>query len=124
MSPLLSQYSAAKSYVSAFSRALHVEYADYNIHIQVQTPLFVATKLAKQRPSLLVPTPSAYARASVGFIGYEGEVSPFWGHALQLYIVSFIPTWALEGWLIKQVCIVNYCIGNVLIRHIADLMLT
>jgi 17beta-estradiol 17-dehydrogenase / very-long-chain 3-oxoacyl-CoA reductase len=103
VSPLLSQYSAAKSYVCMLSKALHVELADYGVHVQVQIPLFVTTKLAKiKRSSLFVPTPAVYARAAVACIGYEAEVSPFWGHALQLFILSFIPEWIMEAWIIKQ----------------------
>lgn len=103
VSPLLAQYSAAKSYVGMFSRALHVEMADHGVHVQVQTPLFVATKLAKiKHASLFVPSPSGYARAAVASIGYEAEVSPFWAHALQLHIFSLIPSWLLQATLIKN----------------------
>lgn len=102
VSPLLAQYGAAKSYVTNFSQALHVELQDFNIHVQVQVPLFVATKLAKiQRSSLMVPTPTQYARAAVASIGYEAVISPYWSHALQLWFMSFLPWWKLEAWLIK-----------------------
>ena len=102
VSPLLSQYTAAKSYIAMFSRALNVELADFNVHVQVQTPLFVSTKLAKIKNStLLIPSPKTYASYAVACIGYEADISPYWAHALQLYIVSFIPSWVLEAWLIK-----------------------
>merc|ERR1712050_284437 len=65
-SPLLAQYSGAKSFIEMFSRGLKSELAAYNIHVQVQAPLFVATKLAKiRKTSLTVPSPAAYARAAV-----------------------------------------------------------
>merc|ERR1711920_668704 len=48
-SPLLAEYSAAKSFIEMFSRGLKAELASYNIHVQAQAPLFVATKLAKIR---------------------------------------------------------------------------
>jgi len=84
------------------SKALNVELSDYNIHVQVQTPLYVTTKLAKiQRPTLLVPTPAGYARSAVACIGYEADACPYWSHALQLYLMSFIPGWWLEAVLIK-----------------------
>ena len=92
-SPLLSQYGAAKSYVAMFSRALHYELKGKGIHVQCQVPLFVATKLAKLRASLFTPSPSGYARAAVPTIGYDILVSPFWLHALQMYIFGCFPEW-------------------------------
>lgn len=92
LSPLLSQYGAAKSYIVMFSKALHEEYSKYNIHVQCQIPLFVTTKLAKIRhASLFVPTPGDYARAAVKAIGYESLTSPYWTHALQLWLMAVLP---------------------------------
>lgn len=94
-SPLLAQYSAAKSYVTMFSKALNAEYKGMGIHVQCQIPLFVATKLAKiQKASLTVASPSGYARAAVAAIGYEAVVSPFWSHALQMWLLTSLPEWA------------------------------
>ena len=93
-SPLLAQYSAAKSYVAMFSKALNAEYKSKGIHVQCQIPLFVATKLAKiQKASLTVASPSGYARAAVAAIGYETVVSPFWSHALQMWLLTSLPEW-------------------------------
>merc|ERR1712061_852294 len=76
-SPLLAEYSGAKSFIEMFSRGLKAELASYNIHVQAQAPLFVATKLAKiRKTSLSVPSPAAYARAAAARIGFEeGPVS-------------------------------------------------
>ena len=75
-----------------FSKALHEEYSKYNIHVQCQVPLFVTTKLAKIRhSSLFVPTPSGYAKAAVRAIGYESLTSPYWTHALQLWLMAILP---------------------------------
>ena len=102
VSPLLSQYSAAKSYVTMFSKALSIELADFNIHVQVQIPLYVATKLSKiWSTSFLVPSAQDFARASVACIGYEYMVSPYWSHAICLWCMSFIPEWFIEAWLVK-----------------------
>merc|ERR1712060_116450 len=91
-SPLLAQYSGAKSFIEMFSRGLKSELAAYNIH--VQAPLFVATKLAKiRKTSLTVPSPAAYARAAVARIGFEDSVSPWWSHALQLWGIRQLPEW-------------------------------
>jgi len=93
-SPLLCQYSAAKSFIEMFSKGLKAELAAYNIHVQVQAPLFVATKLAKiRKTSLTVPSPTAYVRSAVAHIGFEDSVSPYWSHALQLWSLRQLPEW-------------------------------
>ena len=94
-SPLLAQYGAAKSYIVRFSKALAEEYKAYNIHVQCQVPMLVATKLAKiQNPSLFVPTASTYGRAAVHAIGCGSTViSPYWSHALQVWLMTSLPEW-------------------------------
>merc|ERR1712066_712788 len=93
-SPLLAEYSAAKSFIEMFSKGLKAELAAFGITVQVQAPLFVATKLAKiRKTSLTVPSPSAYARAAVAHIGFEDSVSPYWSHALQLWALRQLPEW-------------------------------
>merc|ERR1711920_1157368 len=93
-SPLLAEYSAAKSFIEMFSKGLKAELAAFGITVQVQAPLFVATKLAKiRKTSLTVPSPSAYARAAVAHIGFEDSVSPWWSHALQLWALRQLPEW-------------------------------
>jgi len=93
-SPLLALYSAAKSYVEMYTRAMDVEYSPKGVRFQCQIPLFVATKLAKIRhTSLTVPSPAGYARAAVRAIGYETVTSPFLMHALQLWAVRALPDW-------------------------------
>merc|ERR1712050_419400 len=91
-SPLLAEYSAAKSFIEMFSKGLKAEHESFGIHVQVQAPLFVATKLAKIRnTSLTVPSPAVYAKSAVAHIGYEDSVSPYWSHALQLWAMRMIP---------------------------------
>jgi len=80
-----------------FSRALHYELKGKGIHVQCQVPLFVATKLAKLRASLFTPTPASYAKAAVAAIGYDVLVSPFWLHALQMYIFGCFPEWVVAA---------------------------
>jgi 17beta-estradiol 17-dehydrogenase / very-long-chain 3-oxoacyl-CoA reductase len=92
VSPLLAEYGAAKSYVTMFSRALNAEYARYNIQVQCQVALFVTTKLAKiKKSSFFVPSPADYARSAVRAIGYESVTSPYWTHALQLWVMAMLP---------------------------------
>merc|ERR1712050_490606 len=70
-SPLLAEYSGAKSFIEMFSKGLKSELAAYNVHVQVQPPM-----------------PTAVAR-----IGFEDTVSPWWSHALQLWSIRQLPEW-------------------------------
>lgn len=94
ISPLLSEYSGAKAFIENFSRGLNAELESFNIHVQCQAPLFVTTKLAKiRKSSLTVPTPGAYSRCAAAHIGFEDTVSPYWAHALQLWVLRQLPDW-------------------------------
>lgn len=95
--PLLAEYGAAKSFVEKFSRALNAEYASKGVTCQCQAPFYVATKLAKLRKSMTVPTPNEYATMGVKFIGYSDSalVQPFWIHAVQGWVMKQIPDFIL-----------------------------
>jgi 17beta-estradiol 17-dehydrogenase / very-long-chain 3-oxoacyl-CoA reductase len=94
--PLLSEYSATKKYVEQLTLCLSDEYSAKNVHVQCHVPMFVSTKLAKIRhASFLVPSPATYARASVAFLGYDTLVSPYWPHALQIWLYENAPTWLM-----------------------------
>ncbi len=94
VSPLLSEYSGAKGFVTRFSQSLNAELKGKGVHVQCQVPLFVATKLAKiKSASLMVPSPSGYARAAVSAIGYDSVISPYWSHMLQMYLMDRLPSW-------------------------------
>ena len=80
-----------------FTRALNAEYASKGIHVQCQVPMFVATKLAKiRKASLFVASPKQYAKAAVAAIGFETVVSPYWSHALQVYLLTNLPEWIVS----------------------------
>mmetsp|Transcript_7518 Transcript_7518/g.9067 ORF Transcript_7518/g.9067 Transcript_7518/m.9067 type:complete len:262 (+) Transcript_7518:197-982(+) len=46
-SPLLAEYSAAKSYVEKLSNSLYYEYKDQGIDIQCHSPLYIVSKMSK-----------------------------------------------------------------------------
>ncbi|KAI9915579.1 hypothetical protein PsorP6_008527 [Peronosclerospora sorghi] len=95
--PLLSQYSATKKYIEQLTLCLAAEYSAKNVHIQCHVPMFVSTKLAKIRyASFMVPSTTAYARASVNHLGYDTLISPYWLHALQIWLYESAPTWLLS----------------------------
>jgi len=92
--PLLAEYAASKAFVNEMSASLHYEYASSktDIRVQAQQPLYVTSKLSKmKRASLTVPSPSTFARHSVKMMGYEPVISPYWAHALMLYLISLAP---------------------------------
>jgi len=82
-SPLLAQYSAAKSYIEKFSSSLDAELKGKGVRVQCQVPYWIVSKLAKIRTaSMFVPTPEQYVRAAMGYIGQGPVVSPWWSHRL------------------------------------------
>ncbi|DBA00153.1 TPA: hypothetical protein N0F65_000476 [Lagenidium giganteum] len=95
--PLLSEYSATKRYLEQFSLCLADEYKSKNVHVQCHTAMFVSTKLAKIRhSSFFVPSPTTYARASVANLGYETLVSPYWPHAVQVWMYESVPNFIMS----------------------------
>jgi 17beta-estradiol 17-dehydrogenase / very-long-chain 3-oxoacyl-CoA reductase len=90
--PLLAEYSGAKSFIEKFSRAINAEYKAKGITCQCQIPFYVATKLAKMRKSLMVPTPAEYVAGAMKWVGYEDAVaSPFLLHAIQGWVMDMLP---------------------------------
>ncbi|KAL3793563.1 hypothetical protein ACHAW5_002843 [Stephanodiscus triporus] len=94
--PLLAEYGAAKMFVQRFSESLDAEYRGRGVRVQCQVPFYVATKLAKLRKSLTVPTADEYARMGVNWLGYGGVVQPYWLHGLQGWIMSCFPSFVLD----------------------------
>ncbi|KAI9910481.1 hypothetical protein PsorP6_010009 [Peronosclerospora sorghi] len=91
--PLLSQYIATKKYFEQLTLCLEAEYSAKNVHIQCHVPMFVSTKLAKiGYASFMLPSPATYARASVNHLGYDTLISPYWQHALQIWLYESAPT--------------------------------
>ena len=97
-SPLLAGYAAAKGGIVQFTKSLACELKGKGIDVQVQTPLWVTTKLAKiRKTSLTVPSPSTYARQAIKFVGYDVACSPYWAHALQLSVADLLPSFLMEA---------------------------
>merc|ERR1712176_425404 len=90
--PLLAEYSGSKSFIEKFSRALNAEYKSKGVTCQCQVPFYVATKLAKQRKSLMVPNPSEFVALGIKWVGHdECVVSPYLLHAIQGWILDVLP---------------------------------
>jgi len=89
--PMLAYYAATKGFVDKYSEALHWEVKSKGIHVQVQRPMFIKTKMSKTRESLMIPRPEKYAKAAMKHIGYEAVSSPYWVHALIQYVINLVP---------------------------------
>ena len=96
--PLLAEYSGAKSFVEKFSRALNAEYKSKGVTCQCQIPFYVATKLAKMRKSLTVPTPKEFAKMGMKWIGQGDAIAqPYWIHAFQGWLLHQLPEFVTTG---------------------------
>ncbi len=90
--PLLAEYSGSKSFIEKFSRALNSEYKSKGVTCQCQIPFYVATKLAKMRKSMMVPTPTEFVGKAINWVGHaDCVVSPFLLHAIQGWILDVMP---------------------------------
>jgi len=103
--PLYAVYSASKSFVNSFSKALHYEYKKDGVHVQCQVPAFVTTKLSKLRStSFFICSPKAYAKSLIAKIGYEPVIFSYWTHALQIEgaLSLPIPDWVFFTFLLSR----------------------
>jgi len=90
--PLLAEYSGSKSFIEKFSRALNAEYKSKGVTCQCQVPFYVATKLAKMRKGLMIPSPSEFVALGIRWVGYDDcVVSPFLLHAIQGWVLDILP---------------------------------
>lgn len=95
-SPYVSNYSATKSFVDSFSRALSLEYSD---HIDVLSfrPMLVESNMSKQQASLTVATRNQAAKSAIRSLGLDYETNGYWMHRLTSYIVGCLPVPLVRG---------------------------
>lgn len=87
--PLATVYAASKAYIAMLSRSMSLEYQHHGIDVQCQIPLVVATKMPGiAKPSLFIPSPEEYSKASIRWLGRDHLCSPYWAHAIQSCIFS------------------------------------
>lgn len=90
--PLLAEYAGSKGFVEKFTRAINAEYNAKGITCQCQAPFYVATKLAKLRKSVTVPTPTAWVKLAMKWVGYSDcLVQPFIFHAIMGAVMDALP---------------------------------
>nr|XP_012307820.1 very-long-chain 3-oxoacyl-CoA reductase isoform X1 [Aotus nancymaae] len=92
--PMMTIYSASKTFVDFFSRCLHEEYRSKGIFVQSVLPYFVATKLAKiRKPTLDKPSSETFVKSAIKTVGLQSRTNGYLIHALMGSIISVLPSW-------------------------------
>lgn len=94
--PYLSVYSATKSYVTAFSKALGAEMKAEKKNVEVLALIVGSVQVTSNNhpPSIFHPTTETFARAAVERAGCgRSSVYGYLPHALQAAPLDFIPEW-------------------------------
>ncbi|OWF47111.1 inactive hydroxysteroid dehydrogenase-like protein 1 [Mizuhopecten yessoensis] len=96
ITPLTTVYSATKSFLDYFARAIQYEYKDKGIIVQSLMPFYVATRMTRfsetlSRPSIMIPSAADYARHAITTLGYTSRTTGYWPHTLQGWIIQCIP---------------------------------
>lgn len=90
--PLMTSYSASKSFINDFTIALQYEYASSGITIQVVNPSYVSTNMTyHSRPSLLVPDPFTFVESSIRTLGVSRKTNGYWTHGLMAGMIACLP---------------------------------
>lgn len=85
--PLYSVYSASKSFIETFSRAMHYEVQEFGVTVQCVIPYYVSTKMSRLKPSFSVPTVKSFVHSI--FNGVKSPVViPNWIHYFMDFILS------------------------------------
>mmetsp|Transcript_27579 Transcript_27579/g.77062 ORF Transcript_27579/g.77062 Transcript_27579/m.77062 type:complete len:319 (+) Transcript_27579:76-1032(+) len=101
--PMLSTYSSSKAFVDFWTQCLQEEYKKSKIVFKCITPMFVATEMAKMRPSTTVPKPSVVAKGTLSRLSSSSVTfSPYWAHTLMAGIVGAMPRWKAIPYLCQQ----------------------
>lgn len=90
--PLLSVYSASKSYVDLFSQGLAKEYSSKGITVQCILPGHVVSNMSKiRRSSLNVPSPDIFVRSALSRLGIDSRTCGYWAHDIMNFVTEVVP---------------------------------
>jgi len=96
--PLLSVYSATKSFVNQFSQDLQVEYKGKGITVQALAPFYVVSKLSKIRSaSFFIPSADKYARSALSTLGLETISTGYLPHDIMLFGANVLAVLGIQG---------------------------
>ncbi|XP_029925228.1 hydroxysteroid (20-beta) dehydrogenase 2 [Myripristis murdjan] len=96
--PLLTLYSATKSFVTYFSQGLHAEYKSRGITVQCVSPLIVSTNMTyhiqHSTMNRFMKSAPDFAREALNTVGHSSYTSGCLSHALQsVALTTLLPDW-------------------------------
>ena len=101
--PYLTEYSATKRYIAAFTSGLQAENSDSKVIIQELDPGQVSTNMTKdliEISSIEAPPPKALVESSLSTLGFTPQTGGWWFHSLHGFVVSWLfPQWFLNMFL-------------------------
>jgi len=101
--PYLSEYSATKHFISAFTSGLQAENSDSKVIIQELDPGQVSTNMTKdliEISSIEAPQPTSLVESSLSTLGFTAQTGGWWFHSLHYTLVDWIfPKWFLNKFL-------------------------
>jgi len=101
--PMLAVYSGTKAYIDFFSKSLAQEYKNQGIIVQSVTPGLVVSNMSKVRKtSMIVCSPEVIATRSLGKLGDEIELSPFYTHGILNHVFKILPNSFTSNYLYKM----------------------
>lgn len=93
--PYLATYSGSKAFLQHWSTSLAAELKSSNVDVYLVLSYLVCSAMSKiKRPSMMIPTPRPFVRATLGKIGLGGtqevaySYTPWWSHALMQWWVE------------------------------------
>lgn len=116
--PLMTVYASTKVYVKNFTlgerdtqniikcfgikifffslTAISKELEDYNVQVQLVTPMFVQTKMndystSVMKGNILVPDVESYTKSAVFTLGKSSKTTGYWSHGLQYGAMKLVP---------------------------------
>uniref|UniRef100_A0A3P9QGS5 Hydroxysteroid (20-beta) dehydrogenase 2 n=1 Tax=Poecilia reticulata TaxID=8081 RepID=A0A3P9QGS5_POERE len=91
--PLVTLYSATKTFVIHFSQCLHAEYKSEGITVQCVTPFMVSTNMTKNlKVSFFVKSAPGFVYDALNTVGHSTFTSGCLSHALQAFSI-LLPDW-------------------------------
>jgi 17beta-estradiol 17-dehydrogenase / very-long-chain 3-oxoacyl-CoA reductase len=94
--PLLATYSGSKAFLQHWSTALGAELKPHGVHTQLVIGYLITSAMSKARkPSMMIPTPQRFVKATLDKInikgtagGMVGTITPFWSHGVMHWAIQ------------------------------------
>jgi 17beta-estradiol 17-dehydrogenase / very-long-chain 3-oxoacyl-CoA reductase len=94
--PLLATYSGSKAFLQHWSTALGAELKPHGVDAQLVIGYLITSAMSKVRkPSMMIPTPKQFVKATLGKIGLKGTaggmtgtITPFWSHGVMHWAIQ------------------------------------